>query len=188
MFYAHSLPGHPESSWQPLNDHLDETGRLASFFAGFGASETARLLGVIHDIGKRSAKFQQRLRGKKQRVDHSSAAAFYLFEEWGNDDAVGRLLSRLLSYVLFGHHGGMPDFGSAAEEGSVDYRLSSAYKRTLPDWKTGGIQPLPSSMQFVHELAPLMCMEGKRPDAFAISFLEPFLDDKLMFKLLLEAF
>jgi hypothetical protein len=33
VFYAHSLPGRPESEWQPLEDHLEGTARLDERFA-----------------------------------------------------------------------------------------------------------------------------------------------------------
>ena len=174
VFYAHSLPGQAETSWQTLEAHQDAVARLASAFARvWGTSETAFLLGSVHDTGKRSEAFQRRLHGRAGRVDHSSAAFWYLMRDWGQEKRpeIGALLARLLAYALLGHHGGMPDYGAQASEGTLAYLLSDARRHGLPDWKPEGCAPLPASMGYLLELQPLMCLEEKKPDPFAISFL-----------------
>lgn len=172
MFYAHSLLDAPESNWQTLDDHHAGVARLATAFAVFGAPRTAELLGAIHDTGKRSDSFQRRLRGKAGKVDHTSAAYAYLLREWGRGDQPkkGQCIARLLAYPLLGHHGGLPDCGSAAEPGTLENRLSGPRLANIPDWKPDAMPPLSGAMDFLQELAPLMCLEGKRPDAFAVSF------------------
>lgn len=172
MFYAHSLPDASESSWQTLDDHHAGVARLAAEFAVFGASRTAELLGTIHDTGKRAHSFQQRLHGKSGKVDHTSAAYAYLLREWGRGAQAteGQCIARLLAYPLLGHHGGLPDCGSAAEPGTLENRLSGPRLADIPDWKPDTMPSLPGVMDFLQELAPLMCLEGKRPDAFAVSF------------------
>ena len=174
MLYAHSVPGQPEEAWQTLEDHLTGVARrAASFAAAWGTPETAGLLGVTHDTGKRSEAFQRRLRGKSGRVDHSSAAFWYLLREWRRvaRPEVGDFLARLLAYALLGHHGGMPDYGAEATEGTLAWRLSEARRRAIPDWKPEGCAPIPASMGYVQELRPFMCLEGKTPDPFAVAFL-----------------
>lgn len=173
MLYAHSLPDAPEESWQPLDAHHRGAAERAEAFAAFGAPKTAALLGGIHDIGKRSDSFQNRLRGKGGKVDHTSAAYLYLLREWerGPHAGEGRLLAQLLAYPLLGHHGGMADFGSQAERGTLAYRVSGPRLRDVPDWNAGGVAPLLPMEEVFAELAPLMCLEGRRPDAFAAAFL-----------------
>lgn len=174
MFYAHSLPGRPEESWQTLEDHLAGVARLASSFAAaWGTPETAFLLGLIHDIGKRFKAFQRRLHGKPGRVDHSSAAFWYLLWEWGRDERpeVGEFLAWLLAYALLGHHGGMPDYGTEASEGTLARRLSKKPERAIPDGDPDGCARIPTAMDCLRELCPLMCLEGKTPDPFAVAFL-----------------
>ena len=57
--YAHSLAQMPHSLWEPLEKHLLAVGSRASSFASmFGWAETARVAGMLHDIGKASALFQ----------------------------------------------------------------------------------------------------------------------------------
>jgi len=173
MLYGHSHPDLPESAWQTLEAHQKGVAALAKRFAVFGASASAELLGEIHDTGKRSESFQARLHGKGGRVDHTSAAYLYLMKEWGNGPFAcdAAFLAQLLAYPLFGHHGGMANFGSEAEQGTLAHRLSGPRLRSVPDWKEGSVEPLPAAEGFLKELRPLMCLEGRRPDAFAAAFL-----------------
>ena len=60
---------------QSVSAHLSGTAELAAQFAsGFGAARDARLVGLLHDIGKYTKGFQTRLHGGP-RVDHSTAGA-----------------------------------------------------------------------------------------------------------------
>jgi len=66
-YYAHTaLDGDgdclPEQAWQPLADHLRNVAALArGFAAAFDAEKEAELAGLLHDLGKYAARFQQRL-------------------------------------------------------------------------------------------------------------------------------
>jgi len=93
---------------QSLMEHLEGTSDLASTFAAkLGMSTFGELCGLLHDLGKYSDAFQQYLKsasgkidpdddayvdakGKKGKIDHSSAGAQYLWNalvtvnEWAN--------------------------------------------------------------------------------------------------------
>ncbi len=101
-----------EDREQTLKEHLTGTARLAGKFAEeFGKGEWGRCCGMLHDIGKYSAAFQQRIRGKSSRmVDHSSAGAQVCLEKGGRYG--------FMSYCIAGHHAGLPDYGSKADTGS----------------------------------------------------------------------
>lgn len=102
-YFAHSKDGLKQAKWQKLTDHLDNVAELASCFAGsFGAGEWGRAAGALHDLGKYSQGFQERLLGGPP-VDHSSAGAQEAITLFGKD------AGKLLAYVLAGHHGGLPD-------------------------------------------------------------------------------
>lgn len=114
-FYAHSTESVDKSNWQPLAVHLQSVARLAENFATvFGAGVWGRFAGLLHDAGKATEAFQRRLEGSPQRVDHATFGAQLAKERAGQ-------LGLLLSYVITGHHGGLPDGG--AQEGELHYRL-----------------------------------------------------------------
>lgn len=63
-----------DESSQLLADHLNSAAKMAADFAApFGAADAAYFCGLMHDIGKYSEAFQQRIRGKAIQVDHSTA-------------------------------------------------------------------------------------------------------------------
>lgn len=133
--WAHaSQGGSPHSGGHALNDHLRSVGRLAESLAPQGLRELARLSGLWHDLGKRRHGFQRYIRqagGADAHIEgrvadrdktHSAAGALwaerYLADKLG---AQGRVISRLLQYVIAGHHAGLSDW-----EGGLADRLAGA--------------------------------------------------------------
>ena len=118
MWYAHSLPDHPKACWQLLKDHLESVSALAGTFAvPFGAQAWGELSGLLHDAGKYTQAFQRRLEGDPKRVDHSSEGGRIALGRYG--PAAGRLLA----YIVLGHHGHLPNAGSAQQASSLEWRL-----------------------------------------------------------------
>lgn len=107
-FYAHTAEGEdakrlPESSgtWQLLSAHLRNVARLAKQFARpLGLEREADLAGMLHDLGKYTARFQARLRNPVtiHGVNHWAAGAVWAAE------------SRLwpVAFGIDGHHMGLP--------------------------------------------------------------------------------
>ena len=96
---------------QLIADHLFGTAQLASFFAkNFDNMDSAYICGLLHDIGKYSDEFQQRIRGDRHPVDHSTAGAIEINKRF---HAIGFLLA----YCIAGHHTGLPDGGSLVDTG-----------------------------------------------------------------------
>lgn len=98
---------------QLLKEHLSETALLAGKFANqFGKSDWGYCCGMLHDIGKYSIGFQERIRGNSnKRVDHSSAGAQVCLEKGGYHEWI--------SYCIAGHHAGIPDYGNSVDTGSA---------------------------------------------------------------------
>ena len=130
MYYAHTKDDpqtgerRPVEEWQTLLDHLTGVAESAKEFAdAFGSGRQAYVLGLLHDIGKYSQKFQLRLREGGHYTDHSTAGAV----------EAERLLrspyGRLFAYCLAGHHGGLPDGGSGADTGN-DATLYARLQKT----------------------------------------------------------
>jgi CRISPR-associated endonuclease/helicase Cas3 len=125
-----------------LEEHLRSAALLAGrFAAAWGASETAALAALWHDLGKYAAEFQAMItasdpeahlesvpRGPRKRVNHSSAGALWAMQRF-RDSGFGRLLA----YPIAGHHSGLPDWvGEEGKTGLKD-RLAdrSHLERTL---------------------------------------------------------
>lgn len=107
--FAHSIPGRPEDTWEPLTHHLRAVGeRAAGFAAHFSNGQMARAMGLLHDIGKCSDAYQRYIRQddsnrKVRGPDHSSAGAQEAVK------AFGAHMGRLMAYGIAGHHGGLMD-------------------------------------------------------------------------------
>lgn len=126
--YAHSLKGHPKTEWQTLEKHSRNVAELAAKFAEpFGSSEVAKLLGLVHDMGKARSAFQGYLRRQNELDDsaydsgehgHSGAGACWLFQELGG-------IGELLSYCVMGHHAGLPDkINGITPQGALAFRIN----------------------------------------------------------------
>lgn len=93
---------------QTLQEHLEGTAKLAGQFAdAFGYKTWGYYCGKLHDIGKYSEKFQRRIRGGEEIVDHATAGAQLCCEKRGFYNAIG--------YCIAGHHSGLPDTGERAD-------------------------------------------------------------------------
>ena len=69
-FLAHSGNLQGGADGQLLIDHLTQVGHLAQQFAQYTPlADHAQIAGLLHDLGKYSAAFQERLKGNPQRVN-----------------------------------------------------------------------------------------------------------------------
>lgn len=107
--------------------HLSEVAEMAaSFAAPFGASEWAYAAGLLHDIGKYSPEFQDRILRDGPKVDHSTAGALVIDED---------LHLRPLAYCVAGHHSGLPNGGSWVDDGvTLLGRLKKARNGGIPNY------------------------------------------------------
>lgn len=104
--YAHSR--NDAGVRHDLATHLRDVAALAREFAvSFGGGEFAELAGLLHDIGKLNPAFQAYLQAnerepnKKHRtVDHKGAGTLASLDHHPG-----------LSFLIHGHHGGLPDDG-----------------------------------------------------------------------------
>lgn len=108
---------------QTVIEHLKGTAGLAGKFAdSFHCKEWGYGIGLLHDIGKFSNKFQQRLHGGSI-TDHASAGARELYHR---KNYIG-------AYCISGHHSGLLDGGSAADAGG-EATLKGRMEKTLEDY------------------------------------------------------
>lgn len=117
-YYAHSDREKDKSQWHLLKIHLQDTGITAAAFAkAFGVEKLAYVAGLLHDLGKYAPEFQKRLAGEGIKVDHSTPGAVEAEKRYGP-------IGRILAYIISGHHCGLPDWGSMADETSLEARLN----------------------------------------------------------------
>lgn len=129
-FYAHSVQGRATAEWQGLANHLTAVAQLAGKFgAQFGGADLAAAAGLLHDLGKYTHEFQDRLRGSEKRVDHST---------WGARVALERYpqLGYLLAYAIAGHHAGLANGQGDGRRASLQERLAADLPTLLPDWQS----------------------------------------------------
>ena len=109
MHYAHSTGRADRSDWQPLDDHLRQTGLKAAALANkFGAAKAAALAGGLHDLGKYSEAYQAYIGGRGPGgVDHSTAGAQEVLNLGLKGSDKG--MAELIAYAIAGHHAGLPD-------------------------------------------------------------------------------
>lgn len=121
-----------DGTYQLLLDHLVGVAELSARFAEpFGGAKHAKRTGLLHDIGKYSRAGQQRQLDPEHtaKVDHSTAGAQIA---WAMRDIPA-------SFAIAGHHGGLPDPGSAmsADESTLANRMRKQLNGIMDssDWQ-----------------------------------------------------
>lgn len=140
---------------QSIENHLQGTANLCAAFAKeFGAEKQGRYIGLLHDIGKYSDGFQQRLHGGP-KVDHATAGAIESARAgaaWG-------------AFCIAGHHSGIPDGGNLQVDRAGDPTLYGRLRKGL----AGGIPEYAKNWKDVSPKAHPLLQWGK--DSLADSFL-----------------
>lgn len=161
--WAHS-PAPGTNVWHSLEDHLRGTAELARRFAEpFGGGELAYWFGLLHDCGKASRAWQERLAevaatGGKVGIDHKTLGTRIAYERGLGGFALG----------IFGHHGGLLDRGTFKKDFSKRLRENSAnltsaeavLPRLLPELPADLSAALPEHWQqdpLVGEMALRLC-------------------------------
>src|SRR6266702_2918442 len=117
-FFAHSLENADEARWQLLSEHLITVSQLAgSRGEKFGTEAAAARSGLLHDFGKYTQGFQNRLRGG-ERVDHSTAGAAEILKAIGQRQG-SAVRAQLVAHCIAGHHVGLRN----SLRGDLDDRL-----------------------------------------------------------------
>lgn len=135
MFYAHSGKDNNHKDWQLLADHCNKVGSITSKNANwFGAQSMAELIGKLHELGKYSESYQNRLHGGS-RVDHATAGAKIAMEKWYKNNP----LAKLMAYCIAGHHAGLANgIEKGDNRSTLESRLALEFGRIFPYWTPSG--------------------------------------------------
>ena len=108
-----------------MQTHLTETAEIAKFLASkLDLDQAGELLGLMHDFGKYSRKFQKYIHDETglfnpdlddeestpngSKVDHSTAGAQWVYRElrkFGAAQGIGELFGQMLGLCIASHHG-----------------------------------------------------------------------------------
>ena len=102
----------------------------------------SRITGLLHDVGKYSDVFQEYLRSNshENKPDHSSAGAQLILsllhnktEQIGEEEIkrIAKLIARIISHCVAGHHSGLLNGTSVGEETSLERRLTKTVEPYL---------------------------------------------------------
>ncbi len=94
---------------QSLAQHLIGVSKLCRNNSVDSLKDCAELCGLMHDIGKYTEEFQRRIRGDSIKVGHALCGAQEIYK---NSKAS---YSYMIEYCIAGHHTGLPDGGTAAD-------------------------------------------------------------------------
>lgn len=130
MYFAHSHESLEPARWHLLSQHLENTGeRAAAFLDAVDVADLGRAAGLLHDLGKYSDEFQQRLAGKAARVDHSTAGAQTALKRYPGP------LGKVIAYCVAGHHAGLANGVNGEKIGALADRLAASPPPLDARWK-----------------------------------------------------
>ncbi len=168
-YFAHSSQNPDRSNWQSLSSHLHGVANLASQHANaFNASDLAYVVGLLHDLGKYTSKFQARLAGSPEKTDHATAGAQVLFKRYAQ-------LGKLLAYAVAGHHAGL---ANGIDEGTS--------RSTLETRLALKIEPLDDVWQIEIQLPDTLVPPAMKPHPLQMGFQCVFLL-RMLFSCLIDA-
>lgn len=139
--YAHTSE---TSSWQTLNEHSLNVAELCRTFVIPQLGSFAYWIGLHHDMGKASERFQQHLHDPSVRTEHSLYGAQEAMKAIQN-----RFIALLAAQCIIGHHTGLPDTGvegESSENNTLCARLSRTADPLIPGAKFLPSTPLDERM------------------------------------------
>jgi CRISPR-associated endonuclease/helicase Cas3 len=106
---------------QSVKEHLYNVSEMSKNYGSkISLAATGKLIGILHDMGKETKKFDSYIRyssrnpndkSLKGSIDHSTAGAKFVYDNFYNNsaDAYQKFTAQLISLAICSHHGGLID-------------------------------------------------------------------------------
>ncbi len=182
---------------QPLSQHLEAvSGWCSSFAQQLGLTQTGRLIGLLHDMGKAGHPFQEYIRycqthpndtSMRGTVPHAIVGAKFIYETFFNETvkSIDNLIVLIVALTVSGHHSGLIDCVSPdGDQPLYDRLLKDDPKLQIKDYleRFRAIQPTNSDIQLLFQDATseikavaANCREHGLPGEFVVGMLTRFL-------------
>lgn len=166
QFIAHIRKKDKEPQY--LTEHLDEVSYFAGQFASkIGLKQIGEILGLLHDLGKASEKFQKYILSgegfinpdaeeyidpiaNKGKIDHTTAGAQVIYEKLLSKGEAGRITAQALALCIASHHSGLIDCLSPDGVNDFQKRIEKS------DENTRRMESLSNSQEIIKKLDDLL--------------------------------
>lgn len=150
---------------QSLDEHLAAVSKLAGQFADkIGLKEVGEVLGLLHDFGKASEKFQRYiLSGEgfidpdaeeyldpvahKGKIDHTTAGAQVIYENLWNKGQKEKITAQVLALCIASHHSGLIDCLKPDGENDFKRRMEKADENTRKSEALSNLQEIETAIK-----------------------------------------
>lgn len=124
-YYAHTRE---DGERQTVKAHLEGVSKLAEGFSVDFLKHLAKKAAFDHDLGKYALKYQWRLDDDNIKFSHAACGALEYKKFADKNDCFASLFAPLMEYCIAGHHTGLMDGGTDADN-SDSPTLSGTLKR-----------------------------------------------------------
>ena len=105
---------------QGVKEHLDNVSKMSmKYGAKISLEATGELIGILHDMGKETHKFDKYIhyssshpsdKSLRGTINHSTAGAKFIYDNFYNTtDMFQKFTAQLISLAICSHHGGLID-------------------------------------------------------------------------------
>ncbi len=104
---------------QSVKEHLENVSEMSmEYGAKISLASTGQLIGILHDMGKGTNKFNSYIhycssnpndKSMVGLINHSTAGAKLIYENFYNTDPYQKFTAQLISLAICSHHGGLID-------------------------------------------------------------------------------
>lgn len=114
-----------EKEIQTVKEHSENVAALSESFSNYLKS-VAAISGLYHDVGKYGKEWQNHIINGKGNVIHAVYGALEVKNMQSQPEYPDECLSRMIQYIITGHHCGIPDGGSNLEQSTLQYQMENA--------------------------------------------------------------